>query len=93
MKSEPRVDGVLGDESDSQLLKLGWAALKRINSQDAAERPLSNSETMLGTLVSPDLKRPFSLLVSLMFHFTWGRLQPYWEGRMAEENDDKCWSR
>lgn len=64
---------MLGDDSDSQLLKLGWAALRRINSQDPAEQPVSIRETMLDTLVSPDCKRPFKLLVSLMFHFTWGR--------------------
>lgn len=64
------MDGVLSDELDSQLLKLGWAALKRINSQDPADRPGSIRETMLDILVSPDTKRPFKLLVSLMFHFT-----------------------
>ncbi|XP_021936176.1 claspin isoform X3 [Zootermopsis nevadensis] len=62
IKSGSRVDGVLSDELDSQLLKLGWAALKRINSQDPADRPGSIRETMLDILVSPDTKRPFKLL-------------------------------
>lgn len=69
MKSGAQVNDVLGDESDSQLLKLGRAALRRIDSQDPAERPVSVS------LVSPDPKRPFKLLVSLVFHFMWMRLQ------------------
>jgi len=60
------VDDVLADESDSQLLKLGWAALKRINSQDPAEQQPPSRRIMLDPLVSPDPKHPFQLLVSLI---------------------------
>lgn len=62
MKSSSQADDVLDDDSDSQLLKLGWAALKKINSQDPAEQTPSIRRTVSDSIVSPDPKRPFQLV-------------------------------
>jgi hypothetical protein len=72
MKSSSQADGVLDDDSDSQLLKLGWAALKKINSQDPAEQTPSIRRTMSDPVLSPDPKRPFQLVVSLMLNLMGG---------------------
>lgn len=80
MKSNSLADDVLDDDSDSQLLKLGWAALKKINSQDPAEETPSIRQTMSDPVVSPDPKRPFQLAVSLMLNFD-GISQPRYPDR------------
>lgn len=72
MKSSSEADDALDDDSDSQLLKLGWAALKKINSQDPAEQTPSIRQTMLDPVMSPDPKRPFQLVVSLMLNLMGG---------------------
>jgi hypothetical protein len=69
MKPNPQVDDMLGDSSDSQLLKLGWAALKRTNSEDTAKRLPSVRQTTSDPLASPDPKCPFNLVVSLVLYF------------------------
>ncbi|XP_033606805.1 claspin isoform X3 [Cryptotermes secundus] len=62
MKSSSQADDILDDDSDSQLLKLGWAALKKANSQDPAEQTPSIRRTMSDPVVSPDPKRAFQLV-------------------------------
>lgn len=59
---------MLGDNSDSQLLKLGWAALKRTNSEDPTKRLPSIRQTTLDTLTSPNPKCPFNLVVSVVLY-------------------------
>lgn len=59
---------MLGDSSDSQLLKLGWAALKRTNSEDVTKRLPPVRQTTSDPLASPDLKCPFNSVVSLMLY-------------------------
>jgi hypothetical protein len=78
VQPNPQVDDMLGDRSDSQLLKLGWAALKRTNSEDPTKRLPSVRQTKLDPLASPDPKCPFSLVVSLVLYLVGegGRLQP-----------------
>jgi hypothetical protein len=63
---------MLGDSSDSQLLKLGWAALKRTNSEDATKRIPSIRQTTSDPLASPDPKCPFKLVVSLVLYYLVG---------------------
>jgi hypothetical protein len=75
MKSSSQADDILDDDSDSQLLRLGWAALKKINSQDPAEQTSSIRRATSDPEVSPDPKRPFQLVVSLMLNFDGGRSQ------------------
>jgi hypothetical protein len=76
MKSNPQVDDTLGDKSDSQLLKLGWAALKKTNSEDATKQIPSIKQTVSDPLASPDPKCPFNLVVSLVLYLG-GGLQPH----------------
>lgn len=78
MKSSSQADDVLDDNSDSQLLKLGWAALKKLNSQDPAEQTPSIRQTTSDSVASPDPKRPFQLVVSLVLNFDGGRSQPHY---------------
>lgn len=70
MKSNLQVDDALGDQSDSQLLKLGWAALKRTNSEDSTKQLSSTRRTTLNPVMSPDPKCPFNLVVSFMLYFS-----------------------
>ncbi|KAJ4448178.1 hypothetical protein ANN_10191 [Periplaneta americana] len=62
MKAGTETEDVLSETSDSQLIKLGRAALKRINSQDKSERLPPVKRTVSDPLVSPDPKHPFKLL-------------------------------
>jgi hypothetical protein len=76
MKSTSQADDLLDDDSDSQLLKLGRAALKKTNSLDPAVQTVAIRQTMLDPVVSPDPKHPFQLVVSLALNFD-GRSQPH----------------
>jgi hypothetical protein len=68
MKPNPQVDDMPGESSDSQLLKLGWAALKRTKSEDATKQLPSVRQITSDPLASPDPKCPFRLVVSVVLY-------------------------